>query len=106
MTELERLTERIRSAMCGGWTEPSEIAERLIDEGVICPPCKVGDEVYVINEAGLAMPEYVGRENVVSIACFCTVTPYRTKTYDYKAIGKTVFFTREEAEDALAEANK
>ena len=52
MTERERLTERIRSAMCGGWTEPSEIAERLIEDGgIIAPPCKVGDTVYQVGKA-------------------------------------------------------
>ena len=46
MTERERLVELIESAMYWGADTPEKIAEQLIDEGVICPPCKVGDTVY------------------------------------------------------------
>jgi hypothetical protein len=95
MTERERLAELIRSAMCWGWTEPSEIAERLIDEGVICPPCKVGDTVYQTD--GCRIYESTVREII-----------YDTDgiAFDETAIGTSVFLAREEAEAALAERRK
>lgn len=119
MTELERLTERIRSAMCWGWTEPSEIAERLIEDGdVICPPCKVGDTVYRIIKMGTGIHyKQVGRYEVgcskgYKIApCVETIKRFvrsvrvtKNNFFDIcENIGKTVFLTREEAEAALAE---
>ena len=36
MTELDHLTKLIESAMYWGADTPEKIAERLIDEGVIC----------------------------------------------------------------------
>lgn len=93
MTERERLAEMIRSAMRWGWTEPSEIAERLIEDGdVIVTPCKVGDTVYQTD--GCRIYESTVREII-----------YDTDgiAFDETAIGKSVFLTREEAEAALAE---
>ncbi len=114
MTERERLAELIRSAMIWGYDTPDAIAERLIDEGVICPPCKVGDVVYKIMDF-----EYTsGRVLEIEVLCTeiqgtmrfyaKTVKRYR---YNYTWLdsadfGKTVFLTREEAEAALAERKK
>ena len=96
--ERERLTERIRSAMCWGWTEPSEIAERLIDEGVIVPPCKVGDTVYYMYKGG-------GRvyEGVVTSFIYVSDTKSFVIHCDgcHGKYGQYVFLTREEAEAAL-----
>ena len=65
MTERERLAELIQSAMYWGYTTPSEIAERLIDEGVICPPCKVGGTVYHYCETlGTVLPYIVEQLSV------------------------------------------
>ena len=109
MTERERLTERarlaecIRSAMCRGWTEPSDIAERLIDEGIIVPPCKVGDTVYYMHNGG-------GRVYEGVVTSFIYVSD--TKSFGihcdgiYGKYGVYVFPTREEAEAALAERRK
>lgn len=106
MTERERLIDLLIKGPADFSVGEEGVADYLIKNGVIVPPCKVGDVVYAINEAGLAIPEYVGRENVVANVCFCTTTPYRTKTYRYDVIGKTVFTTREAAEAALAERRK
>lgn len=129
MTELERLTERIRSAMCWGWTEPSEIAERLIDDGdVIVPPCKVGDTVYVLDiypdgckcadceyyyPGGMGdHPEceksedgrrYHGCVEIREEKALRTSVLVWLQLNDF---GETVFLTREEAEAALAERRR
>ena len=104
MTERERLTELIQSAMCWGWTEPSEIAERLIEDGdVICPPCKVGDKVYRI--CGTKKHRFVAERIVVCIKIYENGLIIATDGAE-NILGKTVFLSREEAEAALAEANK
>lgn len=108
MTERERLTERIRSAMCWGWTEPSEIAERLIDEGVIVPPCKVGDTVWMVRNLQIERWKVVSIEKTASnmklgikfIARGIRSAPILINT---SYIGEIVFLSREEAEAALAE---
>ena len=52
MTELEHLTKLIESAMYWGADTPEKIAERLIDEGVICPKKIPAYEDYTIDECG------------------------------------------------------
>lgn len=112
MTERERLTERIRSAMLWGWTEPSEIAERLIEDGdVIVPPCKVGDTVWMVRNLQIERWKVVSIEKTASnmtlgikfIARGVRSTPILINT---SCIGEIVFLTREEAEAALEERRK
>lgn len=107
MTERERLAEMIRSAMLWGWTEPSEIAERLIDEGVICPPCKVGDTVYYL---GGFYSRVVKSATIVEIivnfrgVSELLVTDENNVTFEDSI---DIFYpTREEAEAVLAERRK
>lgn len=85
-------------------------AEQLLAEGVIVPPCKVGQTVYVTDAVDgkicecevIAVTGFAGEENtlieyeapkeipdVVSYECPDT------------ELGKTVFLTRKEAEKAL-----
>ena len=68
-------------------------ADYLLKNGVIVPPCKVGDKVYCIR----TWPS--GRK---------TIHPFGAPDWDWimehlNDFGKTVFLTREEAEKALAE---
>ena len=50
MTERERLVELIESATYWGADTPEKIAERLIEDGgIIAPPCKVGDVVWMVR---------------------------------------------------------
>ena len=93
------------------------LADHLIANGVIVPPCKVGDKVYYINtfyqknpiiikcevdalhitsgknRIGHKKPSYalIINENMKSLS---------TRVY-FENFGKTVFLTREEAEKAL-----
>jgi hypothetical protein len=81
------------------------IADYLLDNGVIVPPCKVGDTVYSIVEGisfvlvGEVYEYVVGREHFVFRS---TRKGYFTLAFTEIDIGKTVFLTREEAEKALA----
>lgn len=86
------------------------LADYLIANGVIVPPCKIGDTVYYpafgidrvllykvisikLNSKGL----YVVCENRLSKS---------QMTHRAIQIGKTIFLTKEEAERALAEKRK
>lgn len=96
MNRRERLIELIQSAVNGcarHWAEV--IADYLLANDVIVPPCKVGDTVYQTDGVGLYESTI---KNIV----------YETKNiaFDERAIGKTVFLSREEAEAALAERSK
>ena len=70
-----------------------ELADYLIANGVIVPPCKVGDTVWRINRT---FEEYPDKSKPY-------IEPDAFLLQDVFNIGKTVFFTREEAEKALQE---
>ena len=111
MTELEHLTKLIESATYWGADTPEKIAERLIDEGVICPPFKVGGTVWMVRNLQIERWKVVSIEKTASnmtlgikfIARGVRSTPILINT---SCIGEIVFLTREEAEAALAERRK
>lgn len=80
----------------------SDIAEKIIDEGVILPPCKVGEKIYVVR-FGKCEEHIVEKieqcRDILHIAF-----GWRNMGYEWisaKEFGKTVFLTREKAEKAL-----
>lgn len=76
------------------------IADYLLANGVIVPPCKVGDTVYYIHEGGYRV--YEGKvTNFIYVANKKSFGIH----YDggYGIFGRYVFLYREEAEKALAE---
>lgn len=124
MNEREKLIELLQNvpSQYDGSRGVGTIADYLLANGVIVPPCKVGDTVY-------AAPPCWHKEDGVSayrITNFLIshnkkggwTKKYRAmwlvngKTVDaqinfwFDEIGKTVFLTREEAEAALAERSK
>lgn len=74
-----------------------QITDYLLANGVIVPPCKVGDTVYMIVErrARITMPYYSFIKK--------TELTYCNMERVIKDFGKTVFLTKEEAEQALKE---
>ena len=50
MTMRDRLIELLSKFVCDEWCGSDDIADYLLANGVIVPPCKVGDTVYVITE--------------------------------------------------------
>lgn len=108
----DRLTEILKKCFKDA-NSIEELAEKLIDEGVIVPPCKVGQTVYktlitddtkepaiweiVIKYGDIDMRAV--SENSYLIGRIkdeqCAVD------IDFCDFGKTVFLTREEAEKAL-----
>ncbi|MGN0548050.1 MAG: hypothetical protein ACI4IM_00460 [Acutalibacteraceae bacterium] len=124
MTDRERMIELLNNKQYQGnatetgenYVQNSEIADYLLEHGVIVPPCKVGDTVYIINRANKAQEMIF---DLIDLRCTCVndtncmcgslcndighnVCQYRFKN-DFSDIGKTVFLTREEAEQAAKE---
>lgn len=116
MTERERLIELLKKKydhfcdQCGvnkdsRYTE--NLADYLLENGVVVLPCKVGDTVYEICERRRsgkwqkAIVERVvhgieiGIDKILTARCGTTTYVYLSR------LGETVFLTREEAEKAL-----
>ena len=105
----ERLVELLRKS--GASFEralPEEIADRLLAEGVIVPPCKVGETVYKIFNGKIAEMRAVAIPLLISsCGAHLSVTAENRReaciSLELDDFGKTVFLTREEAEKALKE---
>lgn len=67
-------------------------ADKLLTNGVIVPPCKVGDTVYQVDN------ERVYESTIKKI-----VYDAHTICFDGTAIGHSIFLTKEEAEAKLKE---
>ena len=118
MTDRERLIELQRKAF-REWknstidTFPLEfITDYLLANGVIVPPCKVGDTVYIIDSDEYGDYPYVLDVKVSAVGreiggIWATMDlPLGMKQSGYIGatdFGKTVFLTKEEAEQALKE---
>ncbi len=126
MTDRDRLIELLKGAenkVAEVLTRPLELeewlgiyADYLLANGVIVPPCKVGDTIYklIIFKDGKG---YYVPQNVVGfhLGKFPHIRGQERKQYiivyheatntishiDIKQLGKTVFLTKEEAEQAL-----
>ena len=88
------------------------LADHLLAEGVIVPPCKVGDEVYITLNPYTFLPlKKVVKGEIVSIhihewgifvrVLFDTKNINGCRDYEERTWGKTLFFAREEAEKSL-----
>ena len=112
MTERERLIELIQKAVDGcarHWAEV--IADYLLANGVIVPPCKVGTPLYFLS-GDLEKCEIIESSSwlyIVDSLGLITIeeTLYELcYKYDYDYVfGVTVFSTYEEAEKALHKIN-
>ena len=117
MTDRDRLIELLCKAPLGFKTFEnlyykstiSKIADYLIANGVIVPPCKVGDKLYEITSRKTISEYQVTAIHIELFGIFVDwkITQGFVDRYisDMPAgeIGKTVFLTREEAENALKE---
>ena len=143
MTDRERLLLLLHTSGWDIFSKPvsdntEKIADYLLANGVIVPPCKVGDTVYVITdcsriimhcdndyETGTGAIECpfedvckfeecndINTQALETYVSFLLCDEYDDWTFgcedinsafSFSEIGKTVFLTREEAEQALAE---
>ena len=116
MTDRERLIEILRVKVYPkiGADPTDVVADYLLDNGVIVPPCKVGQKLYTTMTRGI--DDHYIQESVVTkieIDDFLGMsiiaktrrdngTFYRVKI-NQERIGKTIFFSLEEAEASLNE---
>ena len=116
MTDKERLTNIIHNAQNKYLNllkfESSILADYLIANGVIVPPCKVGDILYEICEhrrnnkwekviaKRVVHGIEIGLNGSLCARCGTTITVF------FSGLGETVFLTLEEAEKALKESEK
>lgn len=111
MTERERLVELIKNSHLS--TNSTHLADYLLKNGVIVPPCKVGDTVYILDFCQIDDTDgyyYVDERKVESItfaenACWYNLQ-FPFSSHYIKDFGNTVFLTREEAEAGLNEMQK
>lgn len=84
------------------------LADYLVSNGVIVPPCKVGDTVYMVTPGGrIHEKKVLGSASVVGLNLCDEIWMKHSFTcesalvFNEDDIGKTVFLTSEEAEQAL-----
>ena len=132
MGEREKLIELIQNAVNGcarHWAEV--IADHLLSNGVIVPPCKGGDTVYCISKNRIEEASVgeitisTGLQISIYFECDydCLGCPFSSWGQDYSGeyscrgeygtkevtcedFGKTVFLTKEEAEAKLKERSE
>lgn len=88
-----------------------KLADHLLANGIIVPPCKVGDTVYFPVETDGECEPYVEVGTVFAIGIGEMYTMWISARYESDLkyyhtsddFGKTVFLTKEEAEQALKE---
>lgn len=117
MSECEGLIELIKDSgvlEAGGLLyndigfRSEQLADYLLENGVIVPPCKVGDTVYAITEQGTCEIEVESIHCWISgmwkFNCWSGKGKYRVGyELSFDDFGKTVFLTKAEAEKALKE---
>ena len=111
MTNRDRLIELLNEAhkkfiKSDSVYEFDYLADYLLANGVIVPPCRVGDTLYpIIDMSHTACKSFVSDFPI-------TVLPYQIyyinvmggiSAIPFDNFGKTVFFTKEEAEEKLKE---
>lgn len=110
MTDRDRLIELVEKGKyeyandITDHTETDYIVECLLDNGVIVPPVKIGQTVYELR-CNDPFSEDISIDIVPS-----TVKDFAIFTtediHGMAGVGKTVFLTKEEAEEKLKEINK
>ena len=108
LTMRDRLIELLDIVIQPGEKTLGDIADYFLENGVIVPPCKVGDKVYVVDYTRLG--NMIFECEIEEISHFSYGTYYylnwglhipRFKACQENSFGKTVFLTKEEAEQAL-----
>ncbi len=107
MTDRDRLIELISKVQYMGGLE-SKLADHLLANGVIVPPFKLDTKVWCIIKGFSRPMQATIREISLSKVGFQflgSVVGYYGQTFREKDFGKTVFLTKEEAEEKLKELN-
>ena len=89
-------------------------ADHLIENGVVVPPCKVGDHIYYNFSKNASLPFGANRTRALLVRAIASTedkkgwfvrTSFEGIIHDFKFsdFGKTVFLTKEQAEQKLKE---
>ena len=80
-------------------------ADHLIENGVILPPCKVGDTVYdictIFDESTLKSKTIIKPRIIDFVSSVAFLIESKGLVLSEKDFGKTVFLTKEEAQKVL-----
>ena len=112
MTERERLIELLMQGdiaaakqgvfnCCMCRREAETIADYLLENGVIVLPCKVGDMVYIFERGSYIIP--ICGQGKPHWEIKIEKCSFKYWLLDNHKFGVNMFFTREEAENALEE---
>ena len=110
MTDRDKLIELVDKAKdeyandVTDHTETDYIVECLLNNGIIVPPCKVGDVVYKIN--GSRTEKFKVARFIISSHGIRAEDLYGVQVALIDDFGNTVFLTKEEAEDTIQYADK
>lgn len=86
------------------------VADYLLDNGVLIPPCKIGQDIWLVYSPKYpANPADKGKwfmlqdgvQRIIYGAKGLSIETWNVGTIPEKEIGKKLFFTKEEAETAL-----
>ena len=112
MTDKQRITEILKAYtkkhnISASAVILEEYAEELLANGVIVPPCKVGDTVYrLAHNVDKTEWKVADFWEVIKIEIYedeIGIIDDSDNYFSNEDIGKTVFLTKEEAEQALKE---
>ena len=102
MTDRDRLIELLYPAVADVIDNRKglvEIADYLLSNGIIVPPCKVGDKLYCVTNLTHSIAETVVIGMWIGDGTFSILTIHGVIVDG--SIGKTVFLTKSQAEEAL-----
>ena len=103
----ERLVELLDSGGIRNFPYNAKLADHLLANGVIVPPCKVGDTAYFLIEDKVAGKKYISPELITDV---CTKGFYTSGHADsdengdlwlWSDVGGIVFLDKAKAEEAL-----
>ena len=87
-----------------------QIADYLLANGVIVPPCKVGDVVYRVttewNPIKKRYEHFILDEGIAHAPVSILFITSKHDVFNIESLGKTVFLSREEAEAKLIEGGE
>ena len=102
---LIELIQDIKLCNPTNWDKPGFMALALLANGVILPPCNVGDTVYKCHTVNLNPTGEITKRTIkqITFSAFTVTDDGASGWFDIDDIGKTVFLTLEDAEKALRE---
>lgn len=95
--------------------DAEKYADRLLANGLIVPPCKVGDYVWLVftpkypanpNDYGKWFMKQDGVQRIIFGAKGLSIETWNMGTIPAKEFGEKIFLTKEKAEQALAERSE